>query len=193
MRLLIFMKSSKSKERGAPPLSSPTHTTPLPITTIMSDGGGAAAGGPPPSGQQSMTSFLPPHDGAAAVTAPLAPHGANTESAKLTFPGKVPVATRDAVLSYVAPPGFRIHSLTANARSGFCILRGEVGCTARRRDGAPLRQAFCLPRERRVSKLAAAAEAQKRVVHRSHTALERRPRHHHGVHQRKTTEVSVAD
>lgn len=118
MRLLIFMKSSKSKERGAPPVSSPTHTTTLPITTIMSDGGGAAAGGPPPSGQQSMMSFLPPHDGAAAVAAPLAPHGANTQAAKLTFPGKVPVATRDAVLSYVAPPGFRIHPLTANARSG---------------------------------------------------------------------------
>ena len=65
-----------------------------------------------------MTSFLPPHDGAAAVAAPLAPHGANTQAAKLTFPGKVPVATRDAVLSYVAPPGFRIHPLTANARSG---------------------------------------------------------------------------
>ena len=65
-----------------------------------------------------MMSFLPPHDGAAAVAAPLAPHGVNTQAAKLTFPGKVPVATRDAVLSYVAPPGFRIHPLTANARSG---------------------------------------------------------------------------
>ena len=88
MRLLIFMKSSNPKNVGRPPSRAPHTTTPLPITTIMSDGG-AAAGGPPPSGQQSMTSFLPPHDGAAAVAAPLAPHGANTQAAKLTFPGKV--------------------------------------------------------------------------------------------------------
>ena len=192
MRLLIFMKSSKSKERGAPPLSSPTHTTPLPITTIMSDGGGAAAGGPPPSGQQSMTSFLPPHDGAAAVAAPLAPRR-EYASSEADVPRQGSCCHPGCCALLRGSPRFPNPPSHCEREERGCILRGEVGCTARRRDGAPLRQAFCLPRERRVSKLAAAAEAQKRVVHRSHTALERRPRHHHGEHKSKTTEVSVAD